>query len=57
MTMFLGELSGGELWTVSRARAGFRAGEVSMKELLGELGVLKGLSSSAIAVERRRAVL
>ena len=57
MTMFLAEYSGGELWTVSRARASFRSGEVSVKELLGELGVLKGLSSSTIAIERRQAVL
>lgn len=48
---------GGRLWTVRRVRASIRAGEVSVKELLGELGVLSGLSGSAVMTERREAVL
>ena len=59
MTMLVPEYSaiGGRLWTVSRVRASIRAGEVSVKELLCELGVLRGLSGSAVVTERREAVL
>jgi hypothetical protein len=59
MTMLVAEYSavGGRLWTVRRVRASMRAGEVSVKELLGELGVLSGLSGSAVMTERREAVL
>lgn len=47
----------GELWTVTRARASIRAGEVSVKELFDELGVLTGLAGSAINVESRTVVV
>lgn len=59
MTMLVPEYSavGGRLWTVRRARASIRAGEVSVKELLSELGVLSGLSGSEVMTERREAVL
>ena len=56
MTMVVPQYSAvdGRLWTVRRARASMRAGEVSVKDLLSELGVLKGLSGSAIGVESRK---
>jgi hypothetical protein len=59
MTMLVAEYLavGGRLWTVRRVRASMRAGEVSVKELLGELGVLGGLSGSAVMTERREVVL
>ena len=59
MTMLLPEYStiGGRLWTVRRVRASMRSGEVSVKELLCELGVLGGLSGYAVVTERREAVL
>jgi hypothetical protein len=59
MTMLVPEYSaiGGRLWTVSRVRASIRAGEVSVKELLSELGVLRGLSGSAVVTQRREAVI
>ena len=45
---------GGWLWNVRRVRASRRAGEVSVEELLCELGVLRGLCGSA--EEREEAV-
>ena len=56
MTMVVAEYSllDGQVWTVRRVRASLRAGEVSMKELLDKLGVLKGLSGTAISVETRK---
>jgi hypothetical protein len=45
---------GGWLWSVRRVRASRRAGEVSVEELLRELGVLRDLCGSA--VEREEAV-
>jgi hypothetical protein len=44
----------GQVWTVRRTRASFRAGEVSVKDLLDELGVLKGLLETAIDIESRQ---
>ena len=59
MTMLVPEYSaiGGRLWTVRRVRASMRSGEVSVKELLCELGVLRGLSGYTVVTERREAVL
>jgi len=55
MTMLVPEYSpmDGGLWIVKRRRASMRAGEVSLKDLLNEFGVLKGLSGSAMGVESR----
>ena len=47
---------GRRLWTVRRLRAPMRAGEVSVQELLRELGVLSGLCGSAVVAEREEAV-
>jgi hypothetical protein len=59
MTMLVAEYSavGGRLWTVRRVRASMRAGEVSVKELLCEFGVLTGLSGYEVMTESREAIL
>ncbi len=59
MTMLVPEYSaiGGRLWTVRRVRASMRSGELSVKELLCDLGVLRGLSGYAVVTERREAIL
>jgi len=59
MTMLVPEYSalGGQLWTVRRVRASIRSGEVSVKELLCDLGILRGLSGYAVVTEMREAVL
>lgn len=56
MTMVVPEYAtlDGQVWTVRRARASRRAGEVSLKDLLDELGVLRGLSGTAIGAESRQ---
>ena len=41
----------GELWRITRARASIRAGEVSVKALFDELGLLTGFAGSAIDVD------
>jgi len=56
MTMVVPEYAAlnGQVWTVRRARASLRAGEVSLKQLLDKLGVLNGLSGKVISVESRQ---
>lgn len=41
----------GQLWRITRVRASIRAGEVSVKGVLDELGVLTGLAGSAIELD------
>lgn len=46
----------GQLWRITRARASIRAGEVSVKDMLDELGVLAGLTGPAIESEANTVV-
>jgi len=44
MTLFLYGYCKGSFWTITRVRAPVRAGDFSLKELLLELGILRGVS-------------
>ncbi len=58
MTLVVPEYSaaGGQLWTVHRLRAPRRAGELALKDLLSELGVLSGLCGMAVVAEAKEAL-
>ena len=49
--------AGGHLWTVKRVRASMRAGELMVKELLNEMGVLSGLSGSPAVAKWKEVLL
>ncbi len=59
MMMFVPEYAAtdGQLWRITRARASIRAGEVSVKDLFDELGILTGLARSAIELDSKTVVV
>ncbi len=58
MTLIVPEYhaAGGQLWTVHRLRAPRRAGELALKELLSEMGVLSGLCGTPVVAEAKEAL-